>query len=368
MDPFNWLANILSSLFDESLHFNSRFVDLTGNSRGYTTTNNVPYIQCVTPLLQLLSKGFDINTTTKCGITALHLVCIDGYKECISLLLRYKPSMNVSHKWLGTPLHIFLKDDLRDQRILKKMLDAGADPNMKDPSGNAALHIEVLRTSPEKQKKFIQLLIKYKADINMRNENGWTPLHLAIREGYEDVVYNLLRKGADINIKDNNGTTQMKTAFSYRFQNPTMLTHLGKHLILQHGRNIPVDVDDLEQLCEIDHLRKYKIRCDEEVSTLKRTTVCTDSYVTYFDILIASPDKMAKYVQNLDIVKSLENFDKNKFLYGNRIIRNFKQGMRRREAIGKIEPFCRDIFPPLPEVCINKITEYLKYEDIEPLR
>ncbi|KAK9884175.1 hypothetical protein WA026_005130 [Henosepilachna vigintioctopunctata] len=294
MATFIWLSDIIYTT-DESMPFSTRAVALLWNNSGHAIMQEVPYIACVSTVRKFLSMG-----------------CNES-QECINLLLNYKPSMNKSHIWCGTPLHVFLRGDLRDELILKKMLDAGADPNMKDPNGNAALHIEVLRTTPVEKEKFIELLIKYKADINMRNENGWTPLHLAIREGYEDVVDTLLKNGAHINIKDNSGTTQMKSAFSYRFQNPTILTHLGKHLILQHGRNLPIDLEDLEQLCEIDHLRKYKIRCDEEVSTLKRTTVGTDSYVTYFNILIASPDKMAEYVRNLGIVKSLENFDKKYF-------------------------------------------------------
>ena len=35
----------------------------------------------------------------------------------------------------------------------------------------------------------------------------WTPLHVAVEEGYADIVKNLVDKEADINIRENGGVS-----------------------------------------------------------------------------------------------------------------------------------------------------------------
>ena len=40
-------------------------------------------------------------------------------------------------------------------------------------------------------------------DINMRDENGMTPLHFAADRGFDDIVKLLLDHGADVNAVDN---------------------------------------------------------------------------------------------------------------------------------------------------------------------
>ncbi|PKU30815.1 protein disulfide-isomerase [Limosa lapponica baueri] len=67
------------------------------------------------------------------------------------------------------------------------------------PSGMAALHEAVLTGNLD----CVKLLVKYGADIHQKDENGWTPLHMACSDGYADiasspvsrVVYNGKRSG-----------------------------------------------------------------------------------------------------------------------------------------------------------------------------
>ena len=49
--------------------------------------------------------------------------------------------------------------------------------------------------------------LKYGADINSQDNNKWTPLHFASKEGHKQVVEFLLKQGADLNIKDKHGKT-----------------------------------------------------------------------------------------------------------------------------------------------------------------
>ncbi|XP_061233448.1 protein phosphatase 1 regulatory subunit 27 [Neopsephotus bourkii] len=60
------------------------------------------------------------------------------------------------------------------------------------PSGMAALHEAVLTGNLA----CVELLVKYGADIHQRDENGWTPLHMACSDGYADIARYLISLGA----------------------------------------------------------------------------------------------------------------------------------------------------------------------------
>ena len=63
----------------------------------------------------------------------------------------------------------------------------------------------------------VKLLLKHKADINARNNNGDTPLIRAANNGHFDVVRFLVEKGADTNA--HNGNSKNATAYTYAKQN-----------------------------------------------------------------------------------------------------------------------------------------------------
>lgn len=50
--------------------------------------------------------------------------------------------------------------------------------------GMAALHEAVLSGNLE----CVKLLIKYGADVHQRDEDGWTPLHMACSDGYPEIA------------------------------------------------------------------------------------------------------------------------------------------------------------------------------------
>lgn len=51
-------------------------------------------------------------------------------------------------------------------------------------AGMAALHQAVLTGNLD----CVKLLVKYGADIHQRDENGWTPLHMACSDGHADIA------------------------------------------------------------------------------------------------------------------------------------------------------------------------------------
>jgi ankyrin repeat protein len=63
------------------------------------------------------------------------------------------------------------------------------------------------------------------ADVNAKDEGGWTPLHQAAWNGRKEIVELLITKGADVNTKDMPGRTPLDLVK----HNPETAELLRKH-------------------------------------------------------------------------------------------------------------------------------------------
>uniref|UniRef100_A0A3P9I243 Protein phosphatase 1, regulatory subunit 27b n=1 Tax=Oryzias latipes TaxID=8090 RepID=A0A3P9I243_ORYLA len=68
-------------------------------------------------------------------------------------------------------------------------------------SGMAAIHEAVLSGNLE----CVKLLVRYGADIHQRDEEGWTPLHMACSDGFPHIARYLLSLGADPELENDCG-------------------------------------------------------------------------------------------------------------------------------------------------------------------
>jgi ankyrin repeat protein len=76
--------------------------------------------------------------------------------------------------------------------MVRTLLDAGADPNIQDASGNTALHHAV----QWKQSEVIPLLIEGGAVLDVENKFGLTALDIATNLGDEEIIKTLREAGA----------------------------------------------------------------------------------------------------------------------------------------------------------------------------
>lgn len=89
-------------------------------------------------------------------------------------------------------IHIVAKrSDALYLRVLLQQPDC--NPNLQDNAGNTALLMAIDRSWIEG----ITILIRYKANVNLANSGGVTPLIRAVQLHNEDIVRQLLAAGAD---------------------------------------------------------------------------------------------------------------------------------------------------------------------------
>lgn len=79
--------------------------------------------------------------------------------------------------------------------IVLSLINAGADIDSLDASGNSPLHLAVRF----RRATVLETLISHGANINARNSDNMTALEIAVRAQDEDIVNILLLSGADLN-------------------------------------------------------------------------------------------------------------------------------------------------------------------------
>jgi len=100
-----------------------------------------------------------------------------------------------------TPLVLAVQNNRFD--CCELLLQMGANPNAGDWT---ALHEAALNG----ETNLVQLLLRNRADPNRREkQNRGTPLHVACFQGHIEVCRQLLKAGAKVNLRDNEGLTPL---------------------------------------------------------------------------------------------------------------------------------------------------------------
>lgn len=96
----------------------------------------------------------------------------------------------------NTPLLTAIGHD--DVELVDFMLEKGSDPNCEVDDGYTCLLVAVESESPEAP-RIMKALIDGGADIHAKGINGWAPLHMAAARGNLEAAKLLLEAGADVN-------------------------------------------------------------------------------------------------------------------------------------------------------------------------
>ncbi len=119
---------------------------------------------------------------------------------------KVEPILNFKTKNNTTPLTKAV--EMGNLEIVKALINAGADLDLKGSMGNAPLIIAV----KEGKTEIAKALIAAKADVNKSNSDGFTPLMIAAVGGNTEIVQALLEKGASVNTEDWHHNTPLMLA------------------------------------------------------------------------------------------------------------------------------------------------------------
>ncbi|GMI85791.1 hypothetical protein HRI_002248400 [Hibiscus trionum] len=84
-----------------------------------------------------------------------------------------------------------------DVNVIKSCIGEGANVNGKDQNGWTPLHRAAFKGKLES----VRILLSYSDEVNAVDDNGYTPLHCAMEAGHVEVALLLIGYGAKVNLK-----------------------------------------------------------------------------------------------------------------------------------------------------------------------
>ncbi|HEX7151658.1 MAG TPA: ankyrin repeat domain-containing protein [Thermoanaerobaculia bacterium] len=158
-------------------------------------------------LEQLLAAGANINAKDKDGWTALMYAAVGGEWQTLEPLIAKKADLEATDKDGYTAFTMALVQGKGG--IAERLIKAGANTTKPTAKGYTPLII----ATTGRDLKSVRLVLEHtKADVNGRDDEGWTPLEMAAYYGDSQVAMDLLRHGADPSLKDKEGKTALDRA------------------------------------------------------------------------------------------------------------------------------------------------------------
>ncbi|KAH7192819.1 ankyrin repeat-containing domain protein [Fusarium flagelliforme] len=138
-------------------------------------------------------------------------VFIPNYRHAICRYLVEEVGVDVNMRSQSGTYPIIIATELADRRLVHYLIQKGADVNVSDYQGKRAAHHAV----PSASNRSIGLLIKAGVDLLPPDYYGRTPLHFAAMHCHWEFIgifIDFLPEGYDINVKDDDGWTPLMYA------------------------------------------------------------------------------------------------------------------------------------------------------------
>ncbi|XP_066603546.1 rabankyrin-5 [Prorops nasuta] len=187
------------------------------NDEGLTLLHQAIVKEDSATAIFLLDNGADMNARTKNGETPLQLSVHYRLSEVVEALC--KRGVNTS---VGCPLWDALDSEQEDTASI--LVKYGADPDCWGPGPDGCQQTLLHKALDENKEEIAQFLIRSGCDLNTPRKPGpdgsggdeardnCTPLHLCCQWGLELVVQTLIEHGADVNARDSDGKTPIHIA------------------------------------------------------------------------------------------------------------------------------------------------------------
>ena len=194
-------------------------------------------------LASVVRRGADVHATVGGNVTALHFAAQYGHLPHLRFLLENGANPDARERRGLTPVMLAILHRQSDPVL--PLLEAGANPNISDNAGLTPLYRAVEGGMDDAARTLVEggaypgllnirsgakgyglshlaagrgdlrrlaLLAELGADLNLRENRGYTPLAVAAIDGKAEAVRQLLSAGADANVTDNAGGTPLHHA------------------------------------------------------------------------------------------------------------------------------------------------------------
>lgn len=155
----------------------------------------------------LVKCNVDVNINDKYGRKVLHVAALSGQLNTVKFLSGLYNDINIRDNDGSTALHLAVSRDQLD--TVKYLVKIGAGTNIINNQGNAPLHLAALNGNVD----IIKFLSEYDVGgVCIRGNYGRTALHFAALSGHLDSVKYLVEFEVDVNITDDNEYTPLHVA------------------------------------------------------------------------------------------------------------------------------------------------------------
>lgn len=141
----------------------------------------------------------------------LHEAAAVGAMEVVRHVIRERGRLIDTHAKDGFTA-LALAAFFGNTEIAEFLINQGANLNLAadNPMRVAPLHAAVAG----RHRAIVKLLVEAGADVNLRQQQGWTPLHAAAQNGDAETVTLLLSHGADRKARADNGQSALDLALT----------------------------------------------------------------------------------------------------------------------------------------------------------